>query len=64
MYDHMTAALRSHLGPKHADRLCVLPIAPEQWTYQLPHVTQYQLPNNTNRFKDYMVMVRAVQWMW
>jgi hypothetical protein len=46
-----------------AGKLCLLPIAQEQWEYQLPRATPYQLPNNTNRYHDYLVMVRMANWV-
>jgi hypothetical protein len=41
---------------RHASRVCLIPIASWQWQYQLPRATPYQLPNNTNRYSDYLVM--------
>jgi hypothetical protein len=57
MFDTMSEELAKHLGA-NAERVCVLPIPQEQWSYQLPRATPYQLPNNTNRYKDYLYMVR------
>jgi hypothetical protein len=57
-HSSLSSQLQQSLGA-NATRVCVLPIAPEQWAYQLPRARPYQLPNNTNRYRDYLVMVRA-----
>jgi hypothetical protein len=55
--DTMAAELAQQLGP-NMDRVCLLPITPEQWSHQQPRAAPYQLPNNTNRYRDYLIMVR------
>jgi hypothetical protein len=55
-YDKMSSIMAQRLENKDS-HVCVLPIAPEQWSYQQPRAVPYQLPNNTNRYRDYLVMV-------